>query len=335
MKNKLTGLLIGIIIGCFCTLGTIYADNLDVLLNSVKININGATLLNSNENYTLADGSEVPSSLIYGGTTYLPIRKLSELLGREIAWDGDTRTIDINEKADTSWEYIKNKNELIVGIDDSYIPMSYIDENGNYAGFDVDFAKSVAEHLGINIKFQPIDWAAKELELASKNIDCIWSGMSVTSERLENLSATEPYIDNEVVFMGIDADKVKSFSDLKNKKIGVLEYSTGIYLAEEHPEYNIIEQNISTFDSNEHLKEALKSGEIDLILMDEISGFYILKGYDIKVSEISLGTDSYAVFFRNNEQELADLIDSTIKQHILSGKVKEISEKWFFMDLTQ
>ena len=99
MKNKLMGILIGIIIGSLFTVGVIYADDIDVLLNSVFININGTKVLNSGENYKLSNGDEVPSSLVYNGTTYLPVRKLSELLGKEILWDNDTKTIDIVDEA--------------------------------------------------------------------------------------------------------------------------------------------------------------------------------------------------------------------------------------------
>ena len=66
-------------------------------------------------------------------------------------------------------------------------------------GFETEFAKAVCEILGVNAKFQEISWAAKETELASKNIDCIWNGMTITDERLENMSISIPYMENKQV----------------------------------------------------------------------------------------------------------------------------------------
>ena len=100
-------------------------------------------------------------------------------------------------KTDSDWEYIKNKGELVIGIT-YFAPMNY-EENGELVGFETEFAKAVCEILGINAKFQEISWVAKETELASKNIDCIWNGMTITDERLENMSISIPYMENKQV----------------------------------------------------------------------------------------------------------------------------------------
>ncbi len=85
-------------------------------------------------------------------------------------------------------EYVKNKGTLVVGLDDTFAPMGFRDKDDNLVGFDIDIAKAVAKKMGLKIKFQPIDWSAKEGELKSKNIDCIWNGMSATSDRQKSMS---------------------------------------------------------------------------------------------------------------------------------------------------
>ena len=97
---------------------------------------------------------------------------------------------------ESDWEYIQNKGELIVGIT-LFAPMNYNDENGELIGFETEFAKAVAEKLGVKVKFQEIDWNSKETELASKNIDCIWNGMTITPEREENMQISIPYMENK------------------------------------------------------------------------------------------------------------------------------------------
>ncbi len=99
---------------------------------------------------------------------------------------------------DSDYEYIMNKGELIVGIT-YFAPMNYMNDDNELIGFETEFAKAVAEELGIKVKFQEISWAAKETELAAKNIDCIWNGMTIDAERLENMSITIPYMQNKQV----------------------------------------------------------------------------------------------------------------------------------------
>ena len=97
---------------------------------------------------------------------------------------------------ESDWEYIKAKGKLIVGIT-LFAPMNYNDENGELIGFETEFAKAVGAKLGIEIEFQEIDWNSKETELASKNIDCIWNGMTITPERAENMQISIPYMENK------------------------------------------------------------------------------------------------------------------------------------------
>lgn len=101
-------------------------------------------------------------------------------------------------ETDSDYKYIMDKGELIIGIT-YFAPMNYENDNGELVGFETEFAKAVCAELGINAKFQEISWAAKETELAAKNIDCIWNGMTITPEREENMSVSIPYMQNKQV----------------------------------------------------------------------------------------------------------------------------------------
>ena len=80
---------------------------------------------------------------------------------------------------------------LVVGLDDTFAPMGFRDENGDLVGFDIDLANAVGEEMGVAVEFKPIDWDAKEIELKSGTIDCVWNGMSVTPERMESMALTD------------------------------------------------------------------------------------------------------------------------------------------------
>lgn len=96
--------------------------------------------------------------------------------------------------------YIKDKGELIIGIT-LFAPMNYEDDNQELIGFETEFAKAVCEKLGVAPKFVEINWNSKEIELNAKNIDCIWNGMTITDERLENMSISVPYMQNKQVMV--------------------------------------------------------------------------------------------------------------------------------------
>ncbi len=97
-------------------------------------------------------------------------------------------------------EYIKSKGELIIGIT-LFAPMNYEDDNQELIGFETEFAEAVCAKLGVEANFVEINWNSKEIELNSKNIDCIWNGMTITEERAENMSISVPYMQNKQVMV--------------------------------------------------------------------------------------------------------------------------------------
>ncbi len=101
-------------------------------------------------------------------------------------------------ETDSDYQYVTEKGTLVIGIT-YFAPMNYEDENGELIGFETEFAKAVCEKLGVEPVFQEISWNAKETELAAKNIDCIWNGMTITPERVENMSISIPYMQNKQV----------------------------------------------------------------------------------------------------------------------------------------
>ncbi len=109
-------------------------------------------------------------------------------------------------ESNSDWDYIKNKGELIIGIT-IFNPMNYYDDNGKLVGFETEFAEAVCAELGVKAKFQEINWDAKETELAAKNIDCIWNGMTINEERKANMSVTIPYMNNKQVMVVKDTAK--------------------------------------------------------------------------------------------------------------------------------
>lgn len=101
-------------------------------------------------------------------------------------------------ETDSDWAYIQGKGKLVIGIT-LFSPMNYKDDNGELIGFETEFAKAVCAELGIEAEFVVIDWKSKEVELNSKNIDCIWNGMTIDDDRKANMSISIPYMKNKQV----------------------------------------------------------------------------------------------------------------------------------------
>jgi polar amino acid transport system substrate-binding protein len=83
-----------------------------------------------------------------------------------------------------------SEDTFVIGLDDTFAPMSFRNEKNEIVGFDVDLAEEVAKRNGWDIKFQPIDWVMKEAELNSGNIDMTWNGYTITDERKEKVNFT-------------------------------------------------------------------------------------------------------------------------------------------------
>lgn len=230
------------------------------------------------------------------------------------------------------WSYVKEKGVLIVGLDDTFAPMGYRDESGTLVGFDIDLANAVGEVLGVTIQFQPIDWTAKELELTSKRIDCIWNGMSATAERQESMALTNKYLNNQIVLMSIRTDlSIKSEADLVGLKIGTQADSAALETMQDNAAYDTFKANISEYPTYDEAILDMQAGRVDVIAVDKVLADYKNTKLEVKMTqaEFDFGDDFFAIGCRKAETDLADKLTEAIQTLIDNGKAAEISNKWF------
>lgn len=243
-----------------------------------------------------------------------------------------------NEAADkdnsglTGWAYIEDKGELVVGLDDTFAPMGFRDESGNLVGFDIDLANAVGEQLGIKVTFQPIDWDAKEMELTSKRIDCIWNGMSVTDERMKKMALTNKYINNSIIIMAKDNTvKVEKAEDLAKYNVGTQADSSALEVLKANEAYDKYADKISEYKTYDEAIMDMQAGRIDCIAVDQVLGEYKNTKLDKKmiVCDYDFGDDFYAIGCRVEDTDVAAKITEALATVIESGKAEEISNKWF------
>ena len=226
---------------------------------------------------------------------------------------------------------------LTVGLDDTFAPMGFRDEDGNLVGFDIDLANKVGEQIGMKVEFKPIAWDTKDMQLKSKNIDCVWNGMSATPERMEEMALSNKYLDNTIILMVMnDSDvKVKDGKDLANYKIGTQADSSALALLQENEAAESYAENITEYPDYDKALMALKSGRVDVLAIDQVLGEYKNKnlGGMLKVCDFSLGQDAYSIGFRKEDTALRDAVNDALKALIDNGESKKISEKWFGTDI--
>lgn len=185
--------------------------------------------------------NEIMDELISEGT-------LTELAEKYQLTLADAKTEETSEEATVKdIDYIKSNGKMVIGITE-YEPMNYKDENGEWTGFDTEFAQKVCEKLGVEAEFVEIDWDNKFIALNSKAIDCIWNGMTISEEVLVNTSCTKAYVKNAQVVV-MDKEKAKEYkkaSDMKELTFAAEAGSAGYAAAEDAGFENVIEAPAQT-----------------------------------------------------------------------------------------
>ncbi|MDD3409925.1 MAG: amino acid ABC transporter substrate-binding protein [Eubacteriales bacterium] len=238
---------------------------------------------------------------------------------------------------DASLQKVLDKGTLVLGFDASFPPMGYTDENGEYVGFDLDVAAEVCSRLGVELVKQPIDWAAKDLELNNGNIDCIWNGMTATQERAETMSLSVPYLKNAQIVCVLADSAVNTLADLAGKTVAVQAGSAGADALAADPELT------ATFASApvEYADYAmalldLDNKGVDAVVIDIIvANYYIAqKNASYRVLDEQLSPEEYAIGFRKDDAALTEAVNNTLIAMATDGKLAEISADWFASDIT-
>jgi polar amino acid transport system substrate-binding protein len=233
-----------------------------------------------------------------------------------------------------TWEDIEERGYFIVGLDDTFAPMGFRDNDGELVGFDVDLAKEVSQRLGVEVRFQPIDWDAKVLELNGGSIDMIWNGLTITDARKEEMLFSNPYIANTQMIMVKAGSDIDVMSDLAGKRVGVQVSSA----AEEAVLANEVSDDFSEllkYDTYNLALLELENGTIDAVVVDEIMGRYIISQNPgvYQAATDNFGEEEYGVGFRLESSDIRDTINDVLAEMIEDGTAGEISIRWFDEDI--
>ncbi len=155
---------------------------------------------------------------------------------------------------------------MVLGLDDSFPPMGFRDENNNIVGFDIDVATEVANRMGVELKLQPIEWSTKEMELNTGSVDCLWNGLSIDDERKQAMDLSRTLYDKPcMVLVVLNDSEYTDQASLAGKTIGVQNGSTAEKILEESDFSKTIGNTIGFKDNVTAFME-LETKGIDAIL---------------------------------------------------------------------
>lgn len=245
--------------------------------------------------------------------------------------DASTATSDADAAAATE------RTTFVVGFDAEYPPYGYMDDNGEYTGFDLELAQAVCDMEGWELTKTPIDWDSKDMELNSGSIDCIWNGFTMNG-REDAYTWSDPYCDNSQVIVVAKDSGINTLEDLAGKTVGVQAASAALDVLSDEEQQKALADTFGTLqqfsDYNSAFSELL-AGSLDAIAIDiGVANYQIeSRGEGYVILPETLNSEQYGVGFKLGNEELRDIVNADLKKLAEDGTVAELAEKYGISDL--
>lgn len=241
---------------------------------------------------------------------------------------------EVTEEAEAETaEATDERTTFTVGFDAEFPPYGFLDEaTGEYVGFDLDLAAEVCARNGWELVKQPIDWDAKDMELSSGAIDCIWNGFTMNG-REDQYTWTVPYVDNSQVFVVASDAGIASMADLAGKNVGVQKDSSALAALEDEANADLAASFASLTqyaDYNTGFMD-LEAGAIDALALDiGVAKFQVSSREDgaYVILDDALALEQYAVGFLKGNDALKDQVEATLMEMVEDGTFTKIAENY-------
>ena len=229
------------------------------------------------------------------------------------------------------------RTTFTVGFDAEYPPYGYMDDNGEYTGFDLELAQAVCELEGWELIKTPIDWDSKDMELNSGSIDCIWNGFTMNG-REDAYTWSDPYCDNSQVIVVAEGSGITTLADLAGKTVGVQAASAALdVLSDEEQQKDLADTfgALQQFPDYNSAFTELMAGSLDAIAIDiGVANYQIeSRGEGYVILTETLNSEQYGIGFKLGNEELRDLVNADITKLTEDGTVAELAEKYGISEL--
>ena len=252
------------------------------------------------------------------------------------AASSDTSAASTADTADeTELDKVKAAGKLVVGVEGTYPPFTYHDDNGELTGLDIELGKALADKLGVEVEFQEAAWDSLLIGIDTERFDTVINSVSITDERAEKYDFSDPYYyEARRVVVRADDDSIHGPEDLNGKKIAT--NTTNAFI----PWYEEQGVEVVGVDTSGEAIDLLLSGRVDFVGINvPVLNAYLQEHPDAagKVKEafvIPNSEDVIAIPVRKGEPEFLDAINAALAELREEGTLKEISEKYLGGDYT-
>ena len=220
-----------------------------------------------------------------------------------------------------------------MGFDAEYPPYTYMGDDGEYTGFDIEMCKAVCEILDWEVELVPINWDTKLISLDAGEIDCIWSGLTIDVLDPEEYTISMAYSNNSQVILTKEGAGIATLADLEGKVVGVqLGTSADIMLQEEQAELAATFSGGAavTFDDYNVCFTELMAGSIDAIAIDYPVAMTKIAEYgdEYFILDETLAAEQYGICFRKDDAEMCAAVEGAFMQLVEDGTYLELAEKY-------
>ena len=226
---------------------------------------------------------------------------------------------------------------LVMATNASFPPYEFVDDNGAFAGIDVEIAGLIAEKLGLKLEIQDVEFGSIIGGVQSGKFDMGMAGMTVTDERKESVNFTDTYATGVQSIIVKEGSDIASFDDFFNEDgtvkdimIGVQQDTTGdIYCSDTVENGGVGEEHVTQFKTGNDAVQALVAGKVDAVIIDnEPAKSYVAVNQGLTILETAYTNEDYAICVSKNNTALLEAIDEALASLKAEGKVDEIIGKY-------
>ncbi len=216
-------------------------------------------------------------------------------------------------------------NTLTMGTNAAFPPYEFVDDDGDFAGIDIEIAKAVADKLGMELEIKDMAFESLIPAVENGSVDIVLAGMTVTDERKEAVNFTDTYATGIQVIIVKEDSTIASADDLEGKKIGVQTGTTGdAYCTDDYGQ-----ENVKQFDNGALAVAALVNGQVDCVIIDnEPAKNYVAANKGLKILDTEYVVEDYAAAISKDNDELLEKVNKAMKELKKDGTIDKIIEKY-------
>lgn len=242
----------------------------------------------------------------------------------------DKEADDQNEASTTAVAESGIPDTIIVGTNAEFPPFEYVDDNGDFDGFDIALMQAVCDKMGVKMEVNNMEFKSLLGAMQLNSIDVIAAAMTVTEERQQSVDFTDSYYEAKQVIIVNKDNNVASFSDLDGKSIGVQEGTTGdLFVTPEEEGALVKDANVKRFKKGVDAVMDLKNGGVDAVVIDKNPATEFVSGNDdLKIVEDDAATENYAFAVAKGNTELADAINKAVEELKADGTYDSLVKEY-------